>query len=211
MFSLRRRSLQDNPEYGFLFDGEGAPYYRYTLFAALAAAATNVQPQQQALQQPQAPQQPQQYQPPADPVAQQQAYQQQQQGHYQQQQWPSQKQVISPSHLQPAALLPASGDALLDELRPSMELLIRWMRSNVQFFRADRLSFNTCRSTRHLLRRRPVCHRRSLRVLRRSSAASAAPRWVLAVRRMSDLRAPMHLCHRQLPHAGHQDMSQGEA
>lgn len=37
--------LQDNPEYGFLADGEGSAFYQYTLFSALSAMAAQQQPQ----------------------------------------------------------------------------------------------------------------------------------------------------------------------
>ena len=50
---------QDNPEYGFLADGEGSAFYHHTLFSALSAMAAQQQPQQhQQYQQLAHPQQP---------------------------------------------------------------------------------------------------------------------------------------------------------
>jgi len=53
---------QDNPEYGFLADGEGSAFYQYTLFSALSALAAQQHQQHQYQQQPPMPQQQQQHQ-----------------------------------------------------------------------------------------------------------------------------------------------------
>ncbi len=52
---------QDNPEYGFLFDGEGSAFYKWSLYSTLSAAAAAAGPQgQQQQQQGEQPGQPQQ-------------------------------------------------------------------------------------------------------------------------------------------------------
>lgn len=78
---------QDNPEYGFLFDGDGSSYYQYLLYSGLSAEAPPQQdPQQAHAQQQQPPQQ-------QDGTApQQHQQQQQQQQHPHQQQYPGYEQ-----------------------------------------------------------------------------------------------------------------------
>lgn len=37
-------TVQDNPEYGFLFEGDGSAYYRYSLYCGLSASAAAAHP-----------------------------------------------------------------------------------------------------------------------------------------------------------------------